>query len=127
MPSVPFPVRGLRSMGKRKAVPTPEGHQQCHQCLVVQTCENFEPSRDRACGIAARCRPCLAAFREDRAAIRRIIEESAARIGAFQYAPTPAQADRPPLRPVPEAERKTDDYFLRVDALRRRMRLQRRK
>lgn len=114
-------------MGKRRPVPTAAGHQQCHQCLIIQPHENFEPSRDRACGIAARCRPCLAAFREDRAAIRQILEESVAGIDALQYAPTPAPTDRPPLRPIPEAQRKTDGYFLRVDALRRRLRLQRRK
>lgn len=126
MPSAPFPVRGLRSMGKRRPVPTPEGHQQCHQCLVVQPCENFEPSRDRACGIAARCRPCLAAFRADRAAFRQVIEESAARMIAREGAPQIVPDYEPP-KLIPESQRKTDDYFRRIDAQRRRMRLQRRK
>lgn len=112
-------------MGKRKPVPTPEGHQQCHQCLVVQPWENFEPSRDRACGIAARCRPCLAAFREDRAAFRQIIEESVARMIAREGAPQIVPDYVPPTEPIPESERKTDDYFRRIDAQRRHMRLQR--
>lgn len=111
----------------RRPVPTPEGHQQCYQCRAVKPYADFEPSEDRVCGIKSRCRPCLLAYREDREGLRRAIEESVARIDARQYAPTPAPAYRPPLGPIPEAERKTDEFFRRLDFSRRRMRLQRRK
>lgn len=114
-------------MGKRRPVPTPPGHQQCHQCLVIKPFADFEPSRDRPCGIKSRCRPCLHEYREDREGMRRAIEESVARIDARQYAPTIDPDYRPPLSPIPEAKRKTDEHFRRIDAQRRRMRLQRRK
>lgn len=114
-------------MGKRRPVPTLEGHQQCHQCLAIKPYADFDPSRDRACGIKSRCRPCLRAFREEREGVRMIVEESAARIDAFQYAPTIVPDYKPLLSPIPESERKTGEYFRGIDAMRRRKRLQRRK
>lgn len=110
-------------MGKRRPVPTPAGHQQCHGCLVIKPLEDFEPSRDRACGIAARCRPCLKEFREDRVACREIVEQSAARIYELQYRSTPAIG--PPLEPRLPSITKTAEHFRAIDAIRRRQRLQR--
>ncbi len=111
-------------MGKRRPVPTPEGHQQCHQCLAIKPHADFEPCRWRVIGIKATCRPCLQEAREDREGVARAIEESVARIDAKQYAPTIDPNYVPPL-PVPEADRKTDEYFRRVDAGRRQHRLRR--
>lgn len=114
-------------MGKRRPVPTPEGHQQCHKCLAIKPHVDFESCDWRPIGIKATCRPCLQEAREDREGVARAIEESVARIDARQYAPTLASEYKPPSRPIPEAERKTAEYFLRLDAARRRLRLQRRK
>jgi len=62
-------------MGKRKPVPTPEGHQQCHQCLAIKPHADFEPCDWRPVGIKATCRPCLVSDREVAAYLRRIHAE----------------------------------------------------
>lgn len=108
-------------MGKRRPVQTPEGHQQCHQCRVIKPHADFEPCNWRPAGIKATCRPCLEADREAAAEARAILEG----LEAIQYAPTPATDYKPRLEPIPEAYRKTDEYFRRVDAVRRQARLRR--
>ena len=110
-------------MGKRRPVPTPAGHQQCHQCLAMKPVGDFEPCRHRPCGIKATCRPCLSALREDREGLRQVIAESVARMETRERAPTIVPDYQPPLSPIPEQDRKTDEYFRQLDAQRRRARL----
>ena len=110
-------------MGKRRAVPTPDGHQQCHRCLAMKPLADFEPSLERAVGVAASCRPCLTSYRAERAEVRQIIAESIARMDAAQSRFN--GVIRPPLERLLPHELETDDYFRRVDAARRRERLQR--
>lgn len=55
-----------------------------------------------------------------------IVEESAARIGARQHASTIVPDYVAPTEPIPEAARKTDEHFRRLDAARRRKRALRR-
>lgn len=62
-------------MGKRRPVPTPPGHQQCHQCLAMKPHADYEPCDYRAVGIKATCRPCLVADRAAAAEVRRIQAE----------------------------------------------------
>ncbi|QCB56314.1 hypothetical protein E5675_19015 [Sphingopyxis sp. PAMC25046] len=59
-------------MGKRRPVPTPEGHQQCHQCLAMKPVSAFEPCDYRPAGIKATCRPCLVADREAASYVQRM-------------------------------------------------------
>lgn len=61
-------------MGKRRPVPTPDGHQQCHQCLVIKPHAAFEPCDYRPAGIKATCRPCLTADREAAAYVKRMLD-----------------------------------------------------
>lgn len=110
-------------MGKRRAVPTPHGHQQCHQCLAMKPLADFESSRTRAIGVAASCRPCLTRYRAERAEVRQAIAESIARMDAAQSRSN--VSIQPPLERLLPQELETDDYFRRVDAARRRERLQR--
>lgn len=62
-------------MGKRRPVPTPPGHQQCHQCLVIKPHADFEPCDYRPAGIKATCRPCLTADRLAAAYLKRMLDE----------------------------------------------------
>lgn len=63
-------------MGKRRPVPTPAGHQQCHQCLVIKPHATFEPCNYRPVGIKATCRPCLMADRRAAALVREMQAEA---------------------------------------------------
>lgn len=110
-------------MGKRRPVPTPAGHQQCHQCLVTKPHADFEPCDYRPAGIKATCRPCLVADREVAAGLRQWHDD----ISERQYAPTVVLDYEAPTKPVPEPERKSEEHFRRIDAHIRRMRLRRRK
>ena len=110
-------------MGKRRPVPTPDGHQQCYRCLAMKSLADFEPSRERAVGVAASCRPCLTRYRAERAEVRQIVAESLARMDAAQYRSN--GAIQPPLKRLLPHEWKTAEYFRGVDAVRRRQRLQR--
>lgn len=111
-------------MGKRRAVPTPDGHQQCHRCLAMKPLADFTSSRRRANGIEASCRPCLNGRRRERAEVARIVAESIARMDAAAESRSNG-AIQPPLERLLPHELETDEYFWRVDAARRRERLQR--
>lgn len=108
-------------MGPRSPVPTADGRQQCSQCGTFKPVTDFEPARHRACGITAMCRGCLKRARVAGAELRRMQDAWSER----QYAPTPVADYKPPLDPIPEAHRKTEDHFRAIDAQRRRMRLAR--
>lgn len=102
-------------------VPAPDGFRHCPRCQTVKPLADFEPTRHWACGITQSCHLCLVAGREERADVRQIVEEAAARMQEIQFRSTPATST--PRRRAEPSERLTDEYFRSLDAARRRKRL----
>lgn len=114
-------------MPRYRDIPAPEGMQHCPRCRTDKPLADFEPAPKRACGRSQQCHDCLASEREERAAVRQISKESAARMLEIQYRPTPEPIPATPPERLFPSEFKTAEYFRQVDATRRRQRLQRRK
>lgn len=110
-------------MGKAKTPMLPDGRQLCRDCKVIKPRADFEPTHKRTVGITAGCRECLAADREVAALVNEMNAEGIRRQSATTVVPDYA----PRSEVIPEAYRKSADEFRRIDAARRRMRLQRRK
>ncbi len=66
-------------------VPAPDGFRHCPRCQTVKPLADFEPSPKRACGISQSCHICLVTGREERADVRQIVEEAAARMLEIQF------------------------------------------
>lgn len=112
-------------MPRYKDIPAPEGMQHCPRCRTDKPLADFEPAPKRACGLSQQCHNCLASEREERAAVRQISEESAARMLEIQYRTIPALDLPEDVHLDPEIG--TDPYYRHLNSTRRRQRLQRRK
>ena len=69
--------------------PVPPGTKWCHGCAGARSLAAFKPDRRAHNGFQSRCHECVTRRRKEREAIDRLCRETARRIMANQYAPTP--------------------------------------
>ena len=103
---------------KHIPVPVPAGHKYCHKCASVHPLSAFYADRRLPDGHKSACRECNATHRRDRRALmaehEAFFAEADRRRAAIPYAGPEV---------IPEEHRKTAEDFRRIDAARRRQRL----